>query len=810
MSFSLLLTLFLVITPIFGKSIDFQESIILYGGVILFSIFNFFRRSPSFRLQKKFLIFEIILILLYAVSTIFSRNIGFSYYGFFRYLFTLTFLNLCLTNLKIKNLTKYITYFSLIYGFIFILNKLNLITLNPRPYYDNFILQIWGHSYLADFIILAIPIGIYQLIYQSPKKIKSKLFYYFSLLFLLVVLILTNSRSAAFAVTIGTLFLYLPKIKRIFKPFILLFAIFVLGYFANQIIYQQKSPLKAPDGDRFEYWQQAIKGFWESPLIGVGPNNFFYLNKKYESQMNSDTNYAHNLFFESLALNGLPFTLIFFGLIFLGLRYQFQHNILNFSLGLTSLINTLLDPSWNSFGIFCLSLFYIFYQYPLVVTPTSKSIHSKINLYFSSITFFLICLYYLTKTAADILYISGQKLLSLRFDPFSLDNSLSLSPNFQKFTISLYANDVFLYQQLAATTPLPDSEKYYYLLFSLSPKENITQYAQLANYYLQQNQYSQLNFVLHLITQNINPQDSDTQDSISVAKVFYHTALTEWKNHQFDSALEHFQNAVTYSQGWGNFQIELANAYWSLDEKDLALKQLQNECSKYPPSLKSCQEYLAQNPENLSLPGNQQNLIDSLNLSTFPPSAATLKQIASYRELIKNTPLPQSENYFYQIFNLNPNSNLDLYTKLANYYLNENNLNELTPLLSLISQNIDVNKQTMSDVLPLAKIYYHMALLKWQSQRLNEAIPYFQNAVLFSQQWGYFHIELANAYWSLNQKNLALNQLKVECQKYPVSFKYCQEYLKKYSHNFLPPGTPSMLNLINNLLPYQTYFPGQI
>jgi O-antigen ligase/Tfp pilus assembly protein PilF len=788
MFFNFLLALFLVITPIFGKSIDYQESIILYAAIMLFFLFSRFRRSPAFILHKKFIFFEAILIFLYIISTIFAKNIGFSYYGFFRFLFTLTLLNLCLTNLKDTLLSKLIHYSSLIYALVFLLNKFNLIQLLPRPFYDNFILQIWGHSYLADIIIMAIPVVIYQLIYQTHLGLKNKLFHLFSIILLLSILILTNSRSGAISLIIGSTYLLIPKIKNIFKPLILLLVIFLIAYFTNQFLYLQESTLKSPGGNRLEYWKQALLGFVESPILGNGPNNFFYLNKKYQSEANSNTNYAHNYFLESLALNGFPYTLIFFGFIIFSLKYQLHRHPLNFSIGLTALVNTLLDPAWNSLGIFCLSLFYIFYQNPNVVIRASKSTSQKTFSLFNLTLFIFMCLYYLTKTTADILYINNQRLTSFRFDPFNLDNPVALDPKFLKFTISTYSNNVFLYRELTRITPLPESEKYYHQLFLLSPKENLSQYYQLANYYFSQNKSYELNQLLSLIKKNIIPAKYSQQETIPLTKLYYQVALSEWNNHQFESAINNFQNALNFSVGWANFHIELANAYWAIDQKDLAINQLQVECQKIPLSSDICQKYLLENKNQLPPPGALQTSINSIDIGYLPLSNTSLQRISDYRQFIKNTPLPQSEDYYYQIFAINPRENFDLYYELANYYYNQSQFDKLTNLLYLINDNINTDKATKQQTFPLARIYYQIALIKWQDQHFDQAINFFQIAIRFSQDSPDFHIELANAYWAIDQKDLAINQLQVECQKIPLSSDICQKYLLENKNQLPPPG----------------------
>jgi len=612
MSFSFLLALFAVITPIFGKSIDYQESIVLYGGIVLFYLFSFRKTlSPKKSLTGKFLLFEIILTSLFLLSTIFSKNIGFSYYALIKFIFSIVFLNLCLLYLNSTKLSKFIFYFSLFYSLIFILNKFNFLHLTTRPFFDNFILQVWGHSYLADFLILAIPPLLYQLLNNSLKG-KRRFFTYSSLFFLLIIIILTNSRSAVVALIIGSIFLYLPRFKKIYLPLIVLPLIFLTIFFINQFLFKTQNPnLKSWDGSRLEYWQQSVRGFLNNPILGQGPGNFFYVNKLYQSYPFSNTNYTHNSILEYLCLNGFPFTLIFFLTIFISLKHQFLHSPINFAIGITALTNSLLDPSWNSLGIFCLSLFYIFSQNPVIISITTKTQTRSLS-FLRIFTLIFISLFFITKTASDFLFLAHKNLPSLYLDPFNLDNRQLLFPRFASSTFFFYQHNIFLYQYLAKTIPLPQSENSYYQIFSLDPLENLDTHYQLANYYFLQNNSSKFNRLISLTNHYLDVNRLPISQTMSIAKIAYKQAIFEWKHQNRNSAITNLQIALRFSKGWSYFHIELANAYWHNSQEDLAKKQLTTECQKSTSSIKHCQEYLQQHPQNLLEPGSQ-SIQESIN-----------------------------------------------------------------------------------------------------------------------------------------------------------------------------------------------------
>ena len=601
MTYELLLSFFILLIPLFGKAINYSESIIFYGGIIAFFLYSLFH-PPQKHIRKKFLIFEIILTFLFLLSTIFSKNIGFSYYSFFNFIYCLILLNLSLLYVDFQKLLKYFIYFSLFYSTVFLLNKINILPINPDPVLDNVILQIWGHSYLADFLVFPILFLLYQLLNSKFTSKNHRYFYSFSLIYLLLTIFLTNSRAAIIAISLGTIYIVLPHLtKRLKIPFILL--VIALASIINFQSFSQNRYIKSYDGRRLEYWQEATKAFLNTPHLGQGPGNFFYINKKYQSTPYTNTNYAHNSFLEYLALNGIFFTLIFFLLIFSSLLYQYRRQPLVFALALGGLVNSFLDPSWNSVGIFCLSLFFIFYNNSLIITPKNLKL-KKISI-FSIITLILITSFFLSKTASDYFFITNKPQLSLSLDPFNLNSRLQLLPSYLPSTKILYSHSIQVDHQLIDATTLPQSESYYYHLFSLNPKENIDLYFKLIQHYSNLNDYQNLNQLLQKIDNNFIYNDYPNTITLPIAKIAYNLALNDWSNKDFSQSIKHFQQAINLSHGWSHFHIELANAYWHTNQKDKALNQLNIECLKFSNSVKHCREYYKDYSQYFLKPGTE-------------------------------------------------------------------------------------------------------------------------------------------------------------------------------------------------------------
>lgn len=65
---------------------------------------------------------------------------------------------------------------------------------------------------------------------------------------------------------------------------------------------------------RFGLWGTAISMFSDSPIIGVGLNNFSYLFENYRMNMVTDNPYTHNLYLKVLVETGLVGELLFLGI----------------------------------------------------------------------------------------------------------------------------------------------------------------------------------------------------------------------------------------------------------------------------------------------------------------------------------------------------------------------------------------------------------------------------------------------------------------------------------------------------------------
>jgi len=605
---SKLLLFFIFIIPLFGKNLDYSESVIFYSIPSIIFLFLLFKKQKLY-LSVKNIIFQSILIFLFLISTVFSKNIGYSYYQFFIFLNTLLIVSLAANTIKSKDFSLWLIIFSFIYSTVFLLNRFGILNIAKDPLNDNFILQNWGHSYIAEILILSFPI-LLDKIFSSKKII-----YIPISIIIFISLFLSNSRTALIVLILSSLFL---KFKgktnhRIKIIFILLCSLGLIFNFYK--IFQTDQQQKTYGSNRIEYWQQSMKGFVESPFLGNGPGNFPYINQKFQTDSTIITSYAHSSFLTFLSENGIFFTIIFFALIIKSLIETSKINNLFFVCGLASLIYSFIDFNWSSPGIFIISLYLIFY-YPFLKT---KKESNKITPIYLSVITILVLLFTVSKITSDFFFLKGDYQKSISSDYFNLNPRLqtiktnnlndSFWKNNLKNTLKIYNNETEVYDDLVNIFQLPESEKYYYKLIELNPGNKTDFYIKLANFYEINDNKKNDKILTELDNLSINSISFKQKTNLS--KFYYHHALDLFSTNPEES-IKYFEKTVQLVPILGYFQVDLANAYWHSNQKEKAIDQLENICQQYLEPKQQCQEYLKANKNHFNFPG-QNGFIDYID-----------------------------------------------------------------------------------------------------------------------------------------------------------------------------------------------------
>ncbi|MPM43108.1 hypothetical protein SDC9_89781 [bioreactor metagenome] len=604
----------LFLFPIFGKIIDFNESIFFYSLPPILIFYVIFIKKESFRFRLKQFIFLLFITISYSISYLFSKNFGSSYYFIFIFFNCFLMVLVSIKTISPKNFETGLLFSAAIFSIVFLLNKIHLFGINTSVLNDNFIKQIYGHSYLADIIVLTFPF----LIFKTGQKISTNQKYLNLILIILfiAVLVITNSRSGIIATTIGIIALKSTnKVQKIIKLLVTtLLLIFLI--ISTTPKYQNKFN-KTIIGDRDKYWSIALKGFLDSPLIGNGPNTFSLIRRQKQDEP-VITSVTHSSIFTFLCENGLLFTIPFFILIIYGLLESKKNNNVFFATSIIAISHSLLDPTWNSPGIFIISLYLIFYYLYF-----SKKLKNKKNISPIILGLTIFCsIFFVFDTISNQLLIKHRYESSLIFNPFNFNSRIEIlkttnqeselwQKNFQ-FLLRYFSKNEAVYKTLIDITPFPKNEKYYYQLFDLNPKESFYYYLLLLNSTKKNNDLLRLETLLNYLDKNFKENEIPTKYAIPISKESYNYAVSTYPNNKSKS-LFYFNLATKLFPISGFYQVELSNALWNTNQKEAAINQLSINCQKYASAKDQCKTYLnAQQNKAFYQPGTEE-YIDYIN-----------------------------------------------------------------------------------------------------------------------------------------------------------------------------------------------------
>ena len=177
--------------------------------------------------------------------------------------------------------------------------------------------SFYGHPiFFAAFLILPLTLSVY-LMFKAPSR-RVKYTYGVCCVLQLVGILLTRTRGAIVAVFVGAT---LAAIVSALKPrarskrcamifiMLLLTAGVLLATFGRRLpgSFQRIASLNSEG--RLDMWRIAWQGFKERPLLGFGPENYYFVfNKDYDPRLYSDTLYwedkPHNQLLEVLVTAG--------------------------------------------------------------------------------------------------------------------------------------------------------------------------------------------------------------------------------------------------------------------------------------------------------------------------------------------------------------------------------------------------------------------------------------------------------------------------------------------------------------------------
>lgn len=241
-----------------------------------------------------------------------------------------------------------------------------------------------SHNHLGDFLLLAITICLYLLVFEAKNKLKRIRLLLLITLFL-PFFVFSYSRSAYLdlsIISLGIFLIYFRKAKQqilikllisslFFIPLFLIFA--TTNNIKNPLLTNSRESLsrnfnlgyKDFLGFRTNYLSPGLYSIIEKPLLGVGPGNYVYASKKYGKEFMVRRNgVALNIFWEIITTNGI-IAGIFFILFIFSVFKNFSPGVISLA-ALAMLLNFQTDYTYAFYSFFLLFfiLMGLFYKEP--------------------------------------------------------------------------------------------------------------------------------------------------------------------------------------------------------------------------------------------------------------------------------------------------------------------------------------------------------------------------------------------------------------------------------------------------------------
>lgn len=252
------------------------------------------------------------------------------------------------------------------------------LTLNGMNLFYSFM----GHNRIASLLIFSIPATV--VLFNNAKNNKFKIIWLTLLTFFILVIVLSLARGSMISLAFA-FFLYLSlrgydhhvngeksiiSITLILSAIALIMLSFIFIY-SNFLVQQKNMEVSQPvffrsakNEHRLDYFNQAVDGFIQHPILGTGLDTFSYVSLQYRKGTSDDFSlYTHNHYLQLLVEIGGIGGLIFMCLILSilkNVRRTIQHgNAPSFysavSISLfASAFNSLIDFDWQFLSVFLL------------------------------------------------------------------------------------------------------------------------------------------------------------------------------------------------------------------------------------------------------------------------------------------------------------------------------------------------------------------------------------------------------------------------------------------------------------------------
>ena len=505
-----------------------------------------------------------------------------------------------------------------------------------KPAGMNLVYATHGHSHLADWLILAIPLTL-ALFWEAKKK-KIRSFLKGLLIFFLLSLVLTFSRGAFLVLPVISLFfIYFLKPKRadekiisrllIVVPLCFLFLIFSLSSFGTKLAlpfsdnWLTRQLIKPSlQAKRFDYWQQALKGFFARPFFGFGWGTFKLVGLRFQRLPVSWSDYTHNFYLQVLAEAGIFAFFAFLG--FLSISFQQIWSLVKkekkelvflgaFGAVLASSLHSFVDYDWSFPAVFLVFLFLV--ANLLSLASSSQSVNPPIG---GQAGFHLKrWKKWLVIGGAALCFVFGQMQMmgEYFYRKKNFEKAFFFSPWREKLVIEgqeallskdfgsqekivrnllfLYGDEPkmlsFLQERFYEREISEETTELYYRAIIASPLENFKPYPKLAGLYDKLKMEKEKTVLDDFFAQQLDQEREFYHNKPRFGKTFYLFGET-YLGKKEEKAIPWWERAVEAGPEWSYFHIELASLYAKMGDLDKA-EEVLTRCLNFRNSREHCQ-----------------------------------------------------------------------------------------------------------------------------------------------------------------------------------------------------------------------------
>jgi O-antigen ligase len=585
------------------------------------------------------------------LSVINSASLLFSLPEFFQLLAIFLFFNLfCL--ISDKESLKYAAWLVFIVSFILCLLSFHyLLPWTGRPAPMNLVYATYGHSHLAGYLLLVIPLCFAQFLLVKKKNLK--LFSGGLLILYLISFVMTFSRGAFLVLPLVVLLLILllrPKtaLKKlagwslVLVPLGLILLILIFSFSSFGIEKKLEEPrhwlikqLVKPEfqAKRLDYWQQALEGFKARPFFGFGWGTFEIVSLRFQRVNLGWSSFTHNFYFQVLAEAGIFAFLSFLGFLFVSFDYLWRLVRKNLSnpllVGgagaiLASSFHSFFDFDWHFPAVFLTVLFLLanLLSRPLAsrggrlacagreVPPLRWRKICQGGLIFLA---FLVYIFCSTQVAGEYFYFKGDYQKALLFSPWP-------SLRVRRIGDKIFERDFVHGEKIALRVisfsqedPLMSfwlADKYfddgqlekaadnYEKAIIYNPLGNYHLYSKLAEIYAQLGKEEKKDELYQFFRQKLEETQAYRKVSNRLAKILYFIGKDYLEQGEDQEVIFWWESSTKAAPEWSYFYVDLACLYYSLGETDQVKAVLDNCLSFYHPK-EHCQEYMRKLEKNL-------------------------------------------------------------------------------------------------------------------------------------------------------------------------------------------------------------------